>query len=267
MIRPSRHGAVTLGSAALLPLLLACNRPSASQAAPIRVAAASDLARAFEEIAALHERTTGQKVQLTFGSTGLLTSQIRQGAPFDLFAAASASYIEQVVAAGVCDGATRAPYGQGRIAVWSKRSASPAPSRLSDLLDPRFARIAIAHPDHAPYGQAARAALQKAGLWEQLQGRLVYGENIRQAHQFAVTGNAEVALVALSLVAGDRDNPWFLLEGGLHPPLRQELVVCGGGGNAAGGQSFARTVAGAEGRAILERAGFEGVPEAKPEGR
>lgn len=234
----------------------ACSRePDAPTRTPIRVAAASSLSSAFEVLGRDFERTTGHPVVFSFGSTGLLAKQLREGAPFDVFASADVATVDALVSASVCDGATKTNYARGRLALWSRVDKGPPPTTLVDLTDERFVHIAIANPEHAPYGQAAQQALQSVGLWDRLKPRLVYGENIRQALQFAQTGNAEVALVALSLVVDDHQNPFTLVDESLHRPLDQALVVCGRGTNE-GGLAFARFVASEAGRAVLRRHGY-----------
>lgn len=223
---------------------------------PVRVAAAADLKLAFEEIGKAFERQSGQPVVFSFGSTGLLAKQLREGAPFDVFAAANVSFVDDVVAAGACDGATRAPYARGRIAVWLRRGAVAPPATFEELAHPRFVRIAIANPDHAPYGQAARQALQQAGIWDAVKPRLILGENVRQTLQLAETGNVEAALVALSLVVQDRENPWQIVEERRHNPIDQALAACTRGSNREGGRSFARFVNSEPGRAVLRSHGF-----------
>lgn len=246
----------------LLPLLFAQFLPPPAQsetapaAAPVQVAAAADLTLAFEELGRAFEKQTGREIRFSFGSTGFLARQIREGAPFDLFAAANVAYIDEVVAAGECNGATKAPYARGQIAIWTKRGGVKPPAGLEDLADPRFQRIAIANPDHAPYGQAAKEALESAGVWRVVAPRLVLGENVRQTLQFAESGNVEAAVVALALVAGDRENPWRRVDQRLHRPIDQALVVCGNGRNRTGGAAFAHFVGSGEGRAILQRYGF-----------
>jgi molybdate transport system substrate-binding protein len=235
----------------------ACKRePSLAASVPIHVAAAADLTLAFEEIGRDFERQTGRRVTFSFGSTGLLAKQLREGAPFDAFAAANVTFVDEVVAAGACDGATKAPYARGRIAVWTRRGSVAAPEAVADLGDARFARIAIANPKHAPYGQAARQALEYAGVWSKVEPRLVLGENIRQTLQFAETGNVEAAIVALALVAQDRENPWFLIDEAMHHPIDQALVVCTRGGDRQGGESFVRFLNTEAGRTVMRRFGF-----------
>jgi len=240
---------------ALAFLAAACGKKEPSPDT-IKVAAASDLSYAFEEVAAEFTKKTGKKVVFSFGSTGLLAKQLSEGAPFDVFAAANVSFVDDVVKTGACDGATKAMYARGRIVVWSGNAVQPAPQALADLTDSRFVKLAIANPDHAPYGKAAKQALEASGLWETIQPRLVYGENILQTLQFAETGNADAAFAALSLAIVKKEGNYFLIDDSLHKPIDQALVVCKHGGNPAIGADFARYVNSDEGRAIMKRYGF-----------
>lgn len=223
---------------------------------PVRVAAAADLTAAFEALGRNFEAQTGKTVTFSFGSTGLLARQLREGAPFDVFAAANVSFVDEVVAAGACDGATKIPYARGRIAMWLSDSNAKAPASIAELAEARFVKIAIANPEHAPYGAAAREALQRVGAWEAVQPRLVYGENVRQTLQLAETGNADVAIVALALVIKHRTGAWTLVDDSLHAPIDQALVVCRHGQDAAGGQAFAQYVSSPPGRTIMREYGF-----------
>lgn len=232
-------------------LTLGCTR-APSPAPTIRVAAASDLTQAFEQQGRAFEQATGTAVTFSFGSSGLLAKQLREGAPFDVFAAANVAFADEAVAAGACDGATKQVWVRGRIALWSKAGA---PS-LEALADERFHRVAIANPAHAPYGLAAKQALTKANLWSALEPRLVLAENVRQALQFAETGNADAAIVALSLVVKDQAHPWVLIDDALHAPLDQALVVCTRGANREGGAAFTRFVTSAPGLKVMSGFGF-----------
>lgn len=238
-----------------------CSRKDTTGAAPtektpIRVAAAADLTFAFEALAKEFEKQTGERVSFSFGSTGLLAKQVGDGAPFDVFAAANVSFVDDVVASGACEGTTKAPYARGRIAAWTKRGALSPPTALADLADARFKRIAIANPEHAPYGQAAKQAMEQAGIWKTVEPRLVLGENVRQTLQFGESGNVEAAIVALALVVNDRDNPWFLIEESLHKSIDQALVVCSRGARKADGARFARFVNSEAGRDVMRSYGF-----------
>lgn len=228
---------------------------------PLRVAAASDLARAFEEVGAAFERQGGGRVDVSFGSTGLLAKQIAEGAPFDVFAAASTSFVDDVIRAGACLEGTRARYATGRIALWARDGAA-LPKGMAELSGARFERLAIANPEHAPYGRAAREALTNAGVWSAVEPRAVYGDNVQHALMFARSGNAELAIVArsLALSAGGSSLP---IDPSLHAPIEQELVVCKGkrrGDALDRARAFASFVRGGEGQKILHRHGFA-LPE------
>ncbi|MCX5744922.1 MAG: molybdate ABC transporter substrate-binding protein [Proteobacteria bacterium] len=131
-----------------------------------------------------------------------------------------------------------------------------APKHLADLADPRWKRIAIANPEHAPYGLAAKQALEKAGIWAQLDGRLVLGENVQAALQYAQTRNADVAIVALSLAVVNDGGEFLPIEPTMHEPLDQELVVCGTGEEADRARQLVAFIASPDGREIMTRYGF-----------
>jgi molybdate transport system substrate-binding protein len=221
----------------------------------LRVAAASDLRVAFEDMGKQYEAKTGRKVDFTFAATGLLEKQLEQGAPFDVFAAANITFVDDAIKNGACDGATKALYGIGRLAVWTK-GTDKAPS-LADLANEKYKRIAIANPDHAPYGKAAKEALMKAGVWDKIQGRLVFGENVEQTKQFAQSGNADAAIIGLSSALAATDGVYTSVDPSMHAPLEQALVVCKGkGGPRDRAKDFATFVQSAEGRATMNKHGF-----------
>jgi molybdate transport system substrate-binding protein len=222
---------------------------------PLRVAAAADLAHAFQAITPAFTSQTPSDLRLTLGSTGLLARQIIQGAPFDLFLAANRGYVDQVVKSGACDPSSVASYGRGRLVIWVKGSAGAGLSPAA-LGDDRFKRIAIADPEHAPYGKAARDALTHAGVWQQVSGRLVYGENVQQALELAQSGNADAAIVGLSLVIGGASGSWSLIDEAFHAPIDQTLVVCNHGTNAASARQLRDFLMAPAGREILRKYGF-----------
>lgn len=227
------------------------------QGDPLRVAAASSLTRAFGDVKTAFEHDTGKKVEISFGSSGLLAKQLEQGAPFDVFAAANLAFVDEAVKSGACDGATKATYARGRLVVWSKDPAS-LPKRLEDLADARYTKVSIANPEHAPYGRAAQQALTKAGVWKTVEPRIVHGENIQQAFVYARTGNADVALVALSL-AVTSEGAYVPVDPALHDPLDQALVLCKGGARGAKtneARAFVQYLASEKGREIMQRNGF-----------
>lgn len=229
--------------------------PEPASPAPLTVAAAADLQFAFTEIAALYEAHTGQPVTLVFGSTGQLAQQIESGAPFDLFAAANVAFVEDLRDKGLVFADSIALYAEGRIVLAVNRDADIAAVTLDDLRDPAIQRIAIANPEHAPYGVAAKEALLHTGLWAIVEPRLVYGENVRQALQFIQTGDAQAGIVALS-VADAPEITWTLIDADLHNPLRQALAVVKSSSQPDAARAFAAFINGPEGRPIMQRYGF-----------
>lgn len=239
-----------------LASLAGCRSDDGAAGGPIEVAAAADLAFAFRDIGAAYEKSTGQKVVFSFGSTGLLEKQIAEGAPFDLFAAANISYADDAVSAGACLPDSKSLYATGRIVLYTSREAAFHPKGVTDLTDPRISKIAIANPEHAPYGKAAREAMERARVWDRLKPKMVYGENVQQALQFAQSGNADVALVAMSL-ATVTPGDWTVIPADLHGRLDQALVVCmHGKAGVAAGRRFAAFVSSADGRAVMRKYGF-----------
>jgi molybdate transport system substrate-binding protein len=221
----------------------------------ITVAAAADLQFAFTDIAKLYEQHTGRKVTLVFGSTGQLVQQIENGARFDLIAAANTSYIDQLVAKGLANSESAAFYARGRIVLAVNKHSGVQAVKLEDLVSNNIKHISIANPAHAPYGLAAKQALQTLGLWDQLQSKLVYGENVRQALQFVQTGDAEVGIISLS-VADVPEITWTLIDDSLHAPLDQALAVLMACKNPKLADDFISFINGENGRPIMRRYGF-----------
>ncbi len=222
---------------------------------PLRVAAAADLAHAFAELTPAFTAQTPSDLKLTSGASGLLARQLAQGAPFDLFLAANTGYVEQVVKAGACDGTTAQIYARGRLVIWVKGSDG-GQLTLASLGDERFKHIAIADPEHAPYGKAAKEALTRAGVWATVSGRMVYGENVQQTQQLVQSGNADAAIVGLSLAVGSPTGSWSLVDENAYSPLDQALVVCKHGTNAGAARKLAEFLKAPAGRAILRKYGF-----------
>jgi molybdate transport system substrate-binding protein len=222
----------------------------------VRIAAASDLSRAFEEVGKLYEQRNGITPVFQFSSSGLLAKQIASGAPFYLFAAANKEYADEVVASGRCDAASMKMYARGRIVVWTPDGVV-APTQLSDLADPRFERIAIANPEHAPYGRAAKQALEKAGVWDKIESKIKLGESVQGAMQYAQTQGVQAAVVALSLAAVTNGGHTLKIDPQSYDPLEQELVVCGTGEEAEAARRFVDLVMSVDGREIMTRYGFQ----------
>ena len=224
------------------------------------MAAASDLQAALPEIASAFEKTNpGVKVTLVFGSSGKLYQQILEGAPFDVFFSADEVYPKNLEAKGALEGGTRKRYAIGRLAVWlpSRAGLKVNELGLKALLEPGVKRIAIANPEHAPYGRAALSLFEKAGVLEALKPKLVYGENVSQAAQFALTA-ADAGVIALSVAltpAMQNAGSYWLAPLESHDRLNQEYGVIAGR-NRPEVLAFYRSIGSKPARAVLERYGF-----------
>lgn len=225
------------------------------------VAAASDLKFAIEEVAAQFEKATGQKLRLVFGSSGNFKTQILQGAPFHLFMSADENFVYELADAGKTEDRGRA-YAVGRIGIMvPKGSPLKADGELQDLAaalkDGRLQKFAIANPEHAPYGARAKEALQHQKLWDGLQGKLVLGENISQAAQFATSGSTQGGIIAYSLAlspAVARMGSFALIPASWHQPLKQRMVLVKGAPPAA--RAFHEHLSTPAAQAIMVRYGF-----------
>jgi molybdate transport system substrate-binding protein len=233
----------------------------------ITVAAASDLKFAMQEIAAQFEKQTGHKINVTYGSSGNFFAQIQNGAPFDLYFSADIDYPRKLEAAGLAEPGTLYKYAIGRIVIWVPAGSPVDLSKgWAALLDPSIQRISIANPKHAPYGRAAVAALQKAGIYDKVEPKLVYGENISQAAQFVESGNAQAGIIALSLTHApamrDKGRQWEIPVDA-HPPIEQGTIVVKSSPNKTVARAFLDYFKSAPGRAVLESYGFT-IPSAAP---
>jgi molybdate transport system substrate-binding protein len=241
--------------AAILALALRL-LPAPPQAAPaITVFAASDLGPAFKQIVPQFEALTKTRVTVVLGSTGMLTQQIRNGAPADVFFAANESFIDSLAKESLTRTETNTVYATGRIALVKLKSNAIVVRELKDLADPQVRRVAIANPQHAPYGLAAKQALEQAGLWTAIEPKLVFGENVQQAAQFVRSGSAEAGIVARS-VADTPDLDWTLVDAKIHAPLSQVAVVLARAKQPVVAQSFLDFVNGTRGRAVMRQFGF-----------
>lgn len=252
--RESRLACVAL-LLALLCVISACKDRPTNTSQDLTVAAASDLMPAFEELGRGFESAHKQKVVFVFGSTGMLTRQIENGAPMDLFAAAHVSYIDQLEQKGLIIPGTKEVYARGRITLWMAPDGNVRLEGIADLARPEVQRVAIANPDHAPYGLAARQALETAGVWDRVRPKLVYGDNIRQTLQYAETGNVEVAIVSLSLSTHSKGR-WTLIPEELHKPIDQGLGILKTTKNEQASRAFVAFLNGPQGRAIMQKYGF-----------
>jgi len=237
---------------------------------PLLIAGASDLRPAFTLLGEAFEEATGEQVVFNFGSSGQLAQQLIEGAPMDVYASANVSFVEQVLDAGVGDPSTQATYAYGRLTIWSPDDAWRDWQSLDDVAGDDGVRIiAIANPEHAPYGLAARQALETAGVLDVVEPRLVFGENISDTQRLAASGNAAVAIIALSLaLAADEtgDGRWTLLDDALHESLQQDLVVITQDpARAELATRFIDYVNSEDGRRVMRRFGFQ-LPGEEPTG-
>ena len=195
----------------------------------LTVAAASDLQSALPAIAAQFEKETGHKATLTFGSSGNFVTQIENGAPFDVFLSADLDYPRRLERAGLTERGTLYQYATGHIVLWARNdSGIDLRAGLSVLTNANVRKVAIANPQHAPYGRAAVAALRHEQLYERVRGKLVLGENISQAAQFVQSGNAQVGVLALSLAlapALKAAGQYVAIPESFYPPIDQAAVV------------------------------------------
>ncbi len=245
-----------------LGLAIAASLFTASQtcAQTLRVAAAADLQFAMKDLAVRYESQSGNTLAISYGSSGNFFTQIENGAPFDLFFSADNTYPQKLIDTGLAERQTLCTYAFGRLVLWapSESHLDLEKSGFFALLDPRVQKIAIANPVHAPFGSAALAALRKAGLYEKLKSKLVFGENISQTAQFVQSGNAQVGLVALSLAispAMAAGHLW-LVPAEFHPPLEQAAVVISASKNKPAAAKFLDFVKSPDGREILAKYGF-----------
>lgn len=259
----SRLSLVVIAAAFLL-VAASCSEPSGRGQVTLTVSAASDLRFAFEELGRAFEEETGIKVTFNFGSTGHLALQIEQGAPVDVFAAANVSFVEDLARKGLILPDSRALYARGFIVLWTRDDRGLALDGIQDLLQPGVERVSIANPVHAPYGQAAREALQSAGIWAEVQPKLVLGENVNQAFQYVQTGNADAGIIALSLAIVARGGRYTILPQELHDPIDQALGVVASAQHEGEARAFAEFVSGSVGRPLMERYGFVLRQEAEP---
>src|SRR5260370_18502596 len=231
-----------------------------AQGKEIRIAAAADLKFAMGELSEELEGRKGTKVNVAFGSSGNFFSQIQNGAPFDLFFSADVEYPKKLEAAGLAEPGTLYEYAIGRLVIWTSADAKVDVTKegWKSLLDSSIEKIAIANPEHAPYGRAAVAALQASGIYERVKHKLVYGENISQAAQFCQSGPAHAGIVAMSLGGSPamRGGTKWDIPAEMHPTLEQGAIVLKDAKNMAAARAFLEFVKRASSRAIFTKYGF-----------
>ncbi|MCS7234422.1 MAG: molybdate ABC transporter substrate-binding protein [Armatimonadota bacterium] len=244
---------------ACVVLLAGYAAPAPAQPA-LLVAAAADLRYAFEEIGAAFHSRGGVPITFSFGSSGQLAFQVEHGAPFDAFFSANEAFVHRLAERGLVVPDTVQLYALGRIVLWVRReSGLPVERGLNVLTDPRVRYVALANPQHAPYGEAARQALLRSRLYERLRPKLVYGENVNQTLQLVQSGNADVGIVALSLALAppvSRGGRFWLVPQRLHEPIRQAAGVVTRSVRPREARAFLAFVNGPEGRPVMRRYGF-----------
>lgn len=231
--------------------------------APVTVAAAASLQGVMRDVSRAYAAAGGTPPTLVFGASGSLARQIRSGAPYDVFASADARWIDTLAKGGHIVPGTERTYALGQLALVAHRAellqGLPkvlGAAELARLRAPQVRVLALANPATAPYGAAAKAALERAGLWDALHDRVVYGENVRQALTFVDTGNADAALTATALVLGTRRH-WRSVATELHPPIRQTVALVARSKRQAAARRFVAFLVSPQAAAILERHGLK----------
>jgi molybdate transport system substrate-binding protein len=244
--------------------LFATALPAISQ--ELTVAAAADLRSVMDEIGAQFQKRSGTHVKVIYGSSGNFYQQIQNGAPFDLFLSANADYPKKLDSAGLAAANSYYEYAQGKLVVLvSAKSPLDPRAGLRLLLDPAVKKIAIADPSHAPYGQAAIAALKAENIYQAVLPKIVMGENVSQAASFVLSGAADVGLVALSLARSpgtDGQVRYQEIPAADYPPIQQACVVLRSSKNQKLAMQFEEYLHNADAAAIFQKFGFE-VPTAK----
>src|SRR5882724_3450645 len=223
------------------------------------VAAAANLTDAFAEVGPRFTGKTGIRVVFSFGATADLAKQIENGAPFDVFAAADTEYIEQLERQGLLTPGTRALYARGRLVMWLPPGSNLKVERIQDITAKAFERIAIAKPDVAPYGRAAVESLRSLGIWNEIEGRVIYAQNVSQAKQYAATGNTEVAFIPLALVKPGEGN-YLEVSDELHQPIDQALGIIKDSMKQTAARQFVDFLLGNEGQELLSKMGYRKPP-------
>lgn len=206
---------------------LVCPLPSTAQTT-LRVAAAADLEPVLPPILEQFRKTTGIGAETTYQASATLTSQIQNGAPFDVFLSADTGFPQRLIDAGLADGSLPVIYARGTLVLWTRNSAHSPPPSLDLLRSSQLMRLSIANPESAPYGRAAVAALRSLDLYDTLHPRLVTAENIAQAAQFVDSGNADAGLISLTLALTPRlasSGSYFVMPRNSYPPIEQAAVV------------------------------------------
>ncbi|WP_018665019.1 molybdate ABC transporter substrate-binding protein [Heyndrickxia acidiproducens] len=244
-------------------LLTACStqKKTASSPEEINVAAASDLTKSFQKIGKQFEKQTGIKVKFIFGASGELEAQIENGAPYDVYAAANHTYVKKLKDKNLITANSDKVYALGEIGVATRKDSKIQPADPDGLTSRQVKKIAIANPKTAPYGMAAKQALQKAGIWDKVKDKLVYAKNISDTLTYVQSGNAEAGLVSHSLVQGEPVR-YRMIDDSLYDPLQQTMAVVKNSKQQKAAQKFCAFLTGPQGKRILKQYGYA-IPEGK----
>jgi molybdate transport system substrate-binding protein len=244
-------------AAVALVLVLAGERCAAQE---ITVAAAADLQSAMQEVETRFQQETGKSVKLIYGSSGNFAQQLQNGAPFDMFFSANLDYPKQLDAAGLVEPGTFYQYATGKIVLWVPNDSKlDLSSGLKALLDPSVKKIAIANPEHAPYGKAAVAAMQKEKVYDLAKDKFVLGENISQAATFVASGSADVGVVALSLALSQNmkgKGRYVEIPGDDYPPIQQACVIMRSSRNKDTARQFLKFIQSSPIKDLFQKYGF-----------
>ena len=225
----------------------------------LRIAVASNFLLPLKALSKNFKESTGHKVVVISGSTGKLYAQIKQGAPFDILLAADSIRPELLEKEGIGVPGSRFTYAVGRLALWSADSTLPLKNDLQVLNHKNFRYLAIANPKTAPYGKAAEQVLRKKGFWEQIQNRLVRGENISQTLQFVVTGNAQIGFISLSQLSSSREllgGTSWLVPLSLHEPIQQQAILLKRANSNHVAREFLKLLKSKKGQKIIKNYGY-----------
>lgn len=235
---------------------MGCRGGVAAGSDTLTVSAASSLTPAFEEIGEVFTQEHGTTIAFNFASSGQLAQQIEEGAPVDVFVSANGDYVDEIAAQGLIVPDSQRVFARGRLTIWTHADSNVEVTRIEQLAEPAVKTIAIANPDVAPYGRAARDALQAAGIWEEVQDKIVIGDNVRQAFQYGETGNVDVVLAPLSLSV-QSDGRWELLPASVHAPIDHAFAIVRDAPDPDGARVFVDFLMGPTGQMLLERHGLE----------
>lgn len=225
----------------------------------LTIAAAANLTNALAEIGPRFTSKTGIRVVFSFGATADLAKQIENGAPFDVFASADTEHVEQLEREGLLTSGSRATYARGRLVLWLPPGSNLKLERIADITTEPFERIAIPKPDVAPYGLAAVESLRQLGIWNDIEKRVIYAQNVSQAKQYAATGNAEVAFIPLALVKPG-EGSYIEISEDSHRPIDQALGIIKDSPKQAAARQFVDFLLSPEGQELLMKMGYSKPP-------